>query len=85
MIHPSDQAIDYIWQHFSSSYMDDKTSDFLKKWGEIRRSLNHRPFNPNTPEHQKFLQSTLKELHLLSNQINLSKEIDQINKQIIDN
>ena len=84
MIHPSDQAVEYIWQHFSSSFMDDRTVDFLKKWAEIRRSLNHRPFNPNTPEHQKFLQSTLQELHLLGDQINLSKEIDQINKQIID-
>lgn len=85
MIHPNDQAIEYIWQHFASSYMGEKTSDLLAKWADIRRSLNHRPFNPRTPEHQKFLQNTLKDLHLLSDQINLSKEIDQINKQIIDN
>ncbi|RLD24582.1 MAG: hypothetical protein DRI71_02100 [Bacteroidetes bacterium] len=85
MIHPTDQAIDYIWQHFSSSFMDKSATEFMNKWSKIRRSLEHRPFNPTTEEHQTFLRNTLKELEGLSNKVDLRKEIEQINKQITNN
>ena len=85
MIHPTDQAIDYIWQHFSSSFMDTSTNEFLNKWAALSRAINHRPFNPFTAEHQKFLSETLEKLRQLSEKIDLRKEIDQINKQITNN
>jgi len=83
MIHPTNQAIDYIWQHFVNSFMVKETTDFLKKWQEISRALLHRPFNPSTTDHQEFLKQTLQKLNLLRNKVDVRREIELINKQII--
>lgn len=82
MIHPTDQAIEYIWEHFKSSFMDEETSQFMNKWSGIKRSLNHRPFNPTTDEHQVFLKNLLQELELLRKLVDVDKEISLIHGQI---
>jgi len=82
MIHPSDQAVDYIWEHFTKSLMNSETLLFIKKWGDISNSLNHKAFNPHTAEHQKFLRKTLQELESIQPQIDVDKEITEIKGQI---
>ena len=55
MLHPSDVAIDYIWEKFKSVWLTDdaiKTSEFV---GSIQAKKAHRPFNPNSQAHQEFL------------------------------
>lgn len=83
MIHPSDQAIEYIWQHFSDSIMNHETLNFLKSWKKTLSALSHKAFNPNTNEHQQFLHNTLHELETLQSRVNVDKEISSIKSQII--
>lgn len=59
MIHPSEVAIEYIWQCFANTYFDKNTSDLNKAWGVILRAINHRPFNPHTEQYKQFLRQTL--------------------------
>lgn len=57
MIHPSAQAIDYIWEKFSKVWINTEVFDVMNKVDEIQRGLNHRSFNPSGREHQKFVES----------------------------
>lgn len=56
MIHPSQVAIDYIWERFSEAYITDEAQEIMKIVDTINKGLNHRPFNPDTEQHRAFLQ-----------------------------
>ncbi len=57
MIHPNTLAIDYIWEKFSEVWVSDDAQVAMKLVEEIQRGLDHRPFNPNSEQHQKFRES----------------------------
>lgn len=58
MLHPSDQAVDYIFERIASTYFSDATVTFLKEWKPIREALNHRPLHPESEEYQRFKRQT---------------------------
>lgn len=60
MLHPSEQAVDYIWQRFSETYFSDETRQLEKELEQLRADLNHRPLHPDTREYQLFLESVEK-------------------------
>ena len=68
MLHPSDQAVAYIWERFSAAYFSKGTNAFLEKWRPIKAALNHRPFNPDSEEHQVFMQRTQEKIEELKRQ-----------------
>ena len=68
MLHPSDQAVAYIWERFSAAYFSKETNVFLEKWRPIKAALNHRPFNPDSEEHQIFMQRTQEKIEELKRQ-----------------
>ena len=55
MLHPSELAVEYIWQKFQLAYFGKTAEDFLEEWKPIREALGHRPFNPESEEYKKFL------------------------------
>lgn len=55
MIHPSQVAIDYIWQRFSETSISEESLSVMKEVETIQKGLQHRPFNPNSESHQQFL------------------------------
>ena len=55
MLHPSELAVEYIWQKFQMAYFGKTAEDFLEEWKPIREALGHRPFNPESEEYKKFL------------------------------
>ena len=59
MLHPSEVAIDYIWERFCDTYLDAESKDILKEVENINKALNHRPFNPSTDANKQFLMQTL--------------------------
>lgn len=56
MLHPTDQAVEYIWQRFGETFFSKQTVKFLEEWRPIKAALAHRPFNPETEEYKKFLE-----------------------------
>jgi hypothetical protein len=82
MIHPTDQAEDYIWERFKNSWIDPKSFATIQEVENIRRELAHRPFNPDSPAHIKFLENLQKKLERLSRSFDFSKEMDQLRKQV---
>jgi hypothetical protein len=84
MIHPSADAIVYIWKKFSAVYFDHETRAFIEHWENISKALTHQPFQPTLPAHQNFLRETLKRLYELKLKVNISEEIKFIEEQIIE-
>ena len=65
MLHPSDQAVSYIWERFSDLYFSAATKRFLERWRPVREALGHRPFNPESGEYRLFMERTREKLAAL--------------------
>ena len=67
MLHPSTQAVEYIWQRFGEMFFSERTQQFLREWSPIKAALGHRPFNPDSDEYRTFLaDARAKEAALIS-------------------
>lgn len=55
MLHPNQISIDYIWEKFVSAWISDACSNDMSEVDAIRKALAHRPFNPDSEQHQKFI------------------------------
>lgn len=55
MLHPSPQAIDYIWERFVEVYASAKTKHTMKDVQLVQQGLAHKSFHPESAQHQKFL------------------------------
>lgn len=58
MIHPTEQAVEYIWEKFGEVYFDQSTQTTIQKIQKVQLALHHRPFNEDAENHQKFLKKT---------------------------
>lgn len=63
MTHPSAIAVDYIWNEFKETYIDSNVGDLMLKVMKINQAISHRPFNPESATHQKFLLNILKQIN----------------------
>lgn len=57
MIHPSSQAVNYIFEKFGNSYFSDETMDFIEENFKISRALSHKPEDENHRKYQQFLEN----------------------------
>lgn len=55
MLHPNQTAINYIWIQFFENYISESVFRLMNEICSIQKGLQHRPFNPNTESHEKFL------------------------------
>ena len=55
LIHPSRQAVQYIWEKFGSAYFSDETVDFVEENFKIAKALEHKSADEKSPKHQEFL------------------------------
>ena len=67
MLHPSEQAVEYIWQRFGETFFSDRTRRFLEEYRPVREAINHRPFNPDGEEYKAFMRRTLLKARELEN------------------
>lgn len=66
MVHPSAQAVEYIWQRFIESALADSAVELLPKVEKIIAAAAHKPFNPNSEEYATFCKRYLTEAQRLS-------------------
>ena len=55
MLHPSDQAVEYIWQRFANTFFSSDSFRFMEEYRPIRQALQHKPFHPDSEEYRFFL------------------------------
>jgi hypothetical protein len=63
LIHPNEQAQDYIWERFKTTYFDTELISISKKWDSIYRTLGHRPHPAKLIDHRRVLEVLLAELN----------------------
>lgn len=68
MIHPNDLAVSYIWEKFKAVCISETSYSTMDEVAAIQKGLQHRPFNPDSESHQKFLQQLSKNIDVLQNQ-----------------
>lgn len=66
MLHPSQQAVAYIWERFAEAFFSEDTRRFLEEWRPIKEALVHRPFRPDSDEYKEFLAATMRKAELLA-------------------
>jgi hypothetical protein len=59
MLHPSAQAVAYVWERFSEVYLSDDAKAFLKEWQPLKAALQHKPFDPDSQEYRQFMDKTM--------------------------
>lgn len=85
MLHPSEQAIDYIWERFGDAYFSPETLHFLKEWHAIENALNHRPFHPEAPEYRNFIHKIvlkIEQLREIYPNLAVENELNELKKRI---
>ena len=55
MVHPSQQAVDYVWEKFSETYFDEATHSVNREWGRLLQALRHRPLTPDRKTYRQFV------------------------------
>jgi hypothetical protein len=66
LLHPSQMAIDYIWQRFSETTISNESHSIMQEVDNIQKGLDHRPFNPNSACHQEFSKNLIKKMGTLA-------------------
>jgi len=67
LLHPNDQAIQYIWEQFSKTCFNPETQEIIQQITPLLKALNHKPQQENTEAYKKFETSTLKQKEKLKN------------------
>ena len=62
MLHPSAEAVRYIWQRFVDSWAANDLQTYLQRWEPLSRALRHRPLNPDDPANKAFQQNIHEQL-----------------------
>jgi len=58
LVHPNRLGIDYVWEKLLETCMDDESRGIYPQVKSLKEALEHRPFNPDTESHKKFVGST---------------------------
>eukprot|EP00904_Undaria_pinnatifida_P007462 jgi/Undpi1/3846/HiC_scaffold_16.g07215.m1 len=65
MIHPNGVAVDYIWDKLVGAMFSDEAVRTMFEVQKVTQGMEHRPFNPESEAHQRFLQRQLQKLQTL--------------------
>ena len=84
MIHPTEQAEDYIWERFSERFIGDRELAFISTWKNIQAALRHKPFHAGTSGHKNFLKDVLEKLEKLNDVVNVEEELKAVKAQLED-
>lgn len=66
MLHPTEQAVDYIWERFSDTYFSQSTTDFIAEWRPLKQALAHKVLDATSNDFIKFKQSSIEKLNLIA-------------------
>lgn len=65
LVHPNYAATNYVWEKFIEAAIDIQSKDWMKEIAQIKAACNHKPFNPTSEAHKKFLNSFYEKTKLL--------------------
>ena len=65
MVHPTDQAVRYIWERFADFAIDLKEKPAMKAAAEVKQMFQHKPLFPESEAFKRFVQLEEKKINEL--------------------
>lgn len=65
MLHPSEQAVEYLWERLVEAYFSPTARQWLSDWQPVKQALAHRPFQPDSEEYRAFMDKTMLKVEAL--------------------
>lgn len=59
LVHPTRQAVEYIWEHFAKAALSEKARRLLPEAERIAAAARHRPFDPTSEAYRDFCRKTV--------------------------
>lgn len=78
MVHPSAQAVNYIYEKVKATLFGNKAKQFAEEWEPLKKTLQHRPLFPNSNDYKTLMLKTQKDIIELKNKyprVNLEHEL----------
>ncbi len=66
LVHPNYAATNYVWEKFVPAVIEESSQQLMKEINEINAAVNHKPFNPSSSSHKKFMQINFEKVVMLS-------------------
>ncbi len=66
MLHPTEQAVEYIHSRFADTYFSAETHEYMRQWLPVKAALGHRPFDETSEEYRQFMENTRRKIDELS-------------------
>ena len=79
LVHPNYLATEYVWKKFVDACIDEKSRGLIDQIHSINLAYQHKPFNPSSEQHIKFLNSYFEKTTLLKRQhryLDFEKELN---------
>lgn len=83
MIHPTDQAIEYIYKRFKQTHFEDGLIEIAKRWQEMIATIQHRPHLLQYPQHCEILSRLRKEIEMDQSGLDKSNLYAKIDQQLL--
>ena len=59
MLHPSQQAVDYIWERLVDTFFSQQAKTFLEEGRPLKQNLGHKPFDPDSEAYKTLMDKTM--------------------------
>ena len=66
MVHPSQQAADYIYTKFADASFSGNAQSFVNEWGAVAKALSHRPSDSHSAQYLAMMRNTLDKINSLA-------------------
>lgn len=79
LVHPSQEAVDYVWERFEECYFTPHTAELYRRVEAVRKAAQHRPLHPDSEEWARFKATMLRKAEALRTELpecDLSHEMD---------
>ena len=61
-MHPTEQAVQYIWERFTDFAVDPKEKPAMQAAAELRKMLKHKPLFPESETYKRFEEQKQKKI-----------------------
>lgn len=82
MVHPSDVAVEYIWNSFKVAYFDDRTAQMVTRCERLSKRLAHRPMTDNREAIERFRLETAEAVRTLVVEYPYLENLPQLQKYV---
>ncbi len=70
MLHPSEKAVEYVWERFTQTYFSPNTLKDMQALQKLYAGLHHTPLHPDTDDYRRFQAHLNEQLRLWHSKYN---------------